>query len=846
MAGMAVTQAPLPGLVLTNGGSGGGDGVGALPNGLKPSDLNDIRISVVIDRLNQYVRGQRKSESDAPDFFNLCLNLSRVIVNTKNAAVFLPSFHISSNLSYHAQAVDGSRQFLPFVGVEIYFLVFCSSLLGIDVAIANHQFPSRAQDLPSLVKQVCQCKNNAFFHAYIMVLMISVKGACQSGWFSHKDSEELKNLAKKIADGFGNASLLSAEPSCTHSVISTVMSRFYPRMKMGHVFVFLEIKPGFEAYLSDFQIPKNLKKTSPGDKIMLFVVQTDNTETSSCLVSPAKVNFLLNGKGVEGRTNIFVDNGPQIPTAVTSLLKYGPNLFQAVGEFNGNYIIGIAIMSEMPSPDSSALQDYEQHAPTTVDSDSELIEGPSRISLNCPISFTRVRTPVKGHSCKHIQCFDFDNYVGINSRRPFWRCPHCNQNVCFTDLRIDQKLVKASSLIFTVLKKAEANVADITIYPDGSWNPATGSDDAIQKHEDKCESPQPETLLDLTQTDDVMDFITTNETEDRKFPINVSKNQFTAQTVPVETHTGSTDNNANQRNNHVEDDFWSGVYVSPFIQENEEIAPIQNTNQLQQYQFGNSNFTAEYGMCPVFPRNVTRVPTAVQALPAPASSSVLQQRFRGHLAANTQVSPAAAPVMSRSAALRTHMSSSPPQQYSVIQENSSFPSVRPTQQIIGLPVPNQVQDIQRALERQRSVQQMSNLQLPGTTTSQPSSANFLQTQPQVSPTNTTMQMAIDTPRTAAPSYRVNPSMYVTPSMTDQRNNTRVVSPPLLSTDDYDQNWRPVGRMRGALSGQAYADAYNRFFSQNQPNQQPLNYPSARPGNLPGGSGNFPNGSSGMQ
>lgn len=29
------------------------------------------------------------------------------------------------------------------------------------------------------------------------------------------------------------------------------------------------------------------------------------------------------------------DNGPQLPTNVTKLLKYGTNLLQAVGQFNG-------------------------------------------------------------------------------------------------------------------------------------------------------------------------------------------------------------------------------------------------------------------------------------------------------------------------------------------------------------------------------------------------------------------------------------------------------------------------------------------------------------------------------
>nr|GEZ47534.1 E4 SUMO-protein ligase PIAL2-like isoform X2 [Tanacetum cinerariifolium] len=41
-----------------------------------------------------------------------------------------------------------------------------------------------------------------------------------------------------------------------------------------------------------------------------------------------------------------------------------------------------------------------------------------------------------------LRCFDFDNYVDINSRRPSWCCPLCGQSVCFTDIRIDKGMVK--------------------------------------------------------------------------------------------------------------------------------------------------------------------------------------------------------------------------------------------------------------------------------------------------------------------------------------------------------------------------------------------------------------------
>ncbi|KAM7494301.1 hypothetical protein LguiB_028910 [Lonicera macranthoides] len=31
-------------------------------------------------------------------------------------------------------------------------------------------------------------------------------------------------------------------------------------------------------------------------------------------------------------------------------------------------------------------------------------------------------------------CSDFDNFMDINSIRPSWRCPYCNQYVCFTNI----------------------------------------------------------------------------------------------------------------------------------------------------------------------------------------------------------------------------------------------------------------------------------------------------------------------------------------------------------------------------------------------------------------------------
>ncbi|KAL8480199.1 hypothetical protein ACS0TY_026937 [Phlomoides rotata] len=150
-------------------------------------------------------------------------------------------------------------------------------------------------------------------------------------------------------------------------------------------------------------------------------------------------------------------------------------------------------MSELPNPDSASIQDYE-HAPATVDADCEVTEGPSVISLNCPISMWRIKTPVKGRSCKHIKCFDFDNYVEINSTRPNWRCPSCNKPASFSDIRLDQNMVK-------VLEKVNPNAMTIIFYPNGSWGPIIEIEDTVEKLED-IPSNNVQDVVNLTEDDD--------------------------------------------------------------------------------------------------------------------------------------------------------------------------------------------------------------------------------------------------------------------------------------------------------------------------------------------------------
>jgi len=45
--------------------------------------------------------------------------------------------------------------------------------------------------------------------------------------------------------------------------------------------------------------------------------------------------------------------------------------------------------------------------------------------MKCPITYKRISLPARGSECKHVQCFDLESYLQLNSERGAWRCPVC-------------------------------------------------------------------------------------------------------------------------------------------------------------------------------------------------------------------------------------------------------------------------------------------------------------------------------------------------------------------------------------------------------------------------------------
>lgn len=250
----------------------------------------------------------------------------------------------------------------------------CISLYrGIDDALANGEThpPKGIERLPMLIRKMNLKRKSDDEQLSLpwamMVLLISVKYACEFGWFQKNESEELLTVAHKIGkiyNTLGNVSSYEPNSSCHSSVVLLlpIMGRFFPNMNLGRIIASVEARPGHGASVVDFLITKNNNVQSYDKTICLLVARTDDISTPACLISPQQVDFLLNGKAIDKRIMLQMDDGPQMPTCVNSMLKFGLNLLQAVGQFDGHYIILVAYMNYVVASlsDQHPLPEYVQ------------------------------------------------------------------------------------------------------------------------------------------------------------------------------------------------------------------------------------------------------------------------------------------------------------------------------------------------------------------------------------------------------------------------------------------------------------------------------------------------------
>jgi hypothetical protein len=95
-------------------------------------------------------------------------------------------------------------------------------------------------------------------------------------------------------------------------------------------------------------------------------------------------------------------------------------------------------------------------------SDIQEVTNSLRMSLKCPLTFGRIKTPVRGKHCSHIQCFDLSSYLTMNQSYPKFTCPVCSKPANYEDLTID-------SFVNNILEKSSLEDEEVDVFPDCTW-----------------------------------------------------------------------------------------------------------------------------------------------------------------------------------------------------------------------------------------------------------------------------------------------------------------------------------------------------------------------------------------
>ncbi|KZV77753.1 hypothetical protein PENSPDRAFT_740919 [Peniophora sp. CONT] len=97
--------------------------------------------------------------------------------------------------------------------------------------------------------------------------------------------------------------------------------------------------------------------------------------------------------------------------------------------------------------------------------DDDIVAGPSKISLKCPLSYVRIATPARSATCVHPSCFDAMSWFSVNEQTTTWNCPICEKLINQEDLIVD-------GYFDEILKATHEDTEDVMVEADGEWHTA--------------------------------------------------------------------------------------------------------------------------------------------------------------------------------------------------------------------------------------------------------------------------------------------------------------------------------------------------------------------------------------
>ncbi|PBK77510.1 hypothetical protein ARMSODRAFT_1079516 [Armillaria solidipes] len=124
-----------------------------------------------------------------------------------------------------------------------------------------------------------------------------------------------------------------------------------------------------------------------------------------------------------------------------------------------------ALVNRLVQTSYTQARDVQAKMKASMSDDDDIIAGPQKMSLKCPLTFMRVQTPCRSSKCVHPQCFDATSWFSMMEQTTTWLCPVCEKSLDHKDLIID-------GYFDGILHQCPESVDDVFVEADGEWHTA--------------------------------------------------------------------------------------------------------------------------------------------------------------------------------------------------------------------------------------------------------------------------------------------------------------------------------------------------------------------------------------
>lgn len=278
-------------------------------------------------------------------------------------------------------------------------------------------------------------------------------------------------------------------PEVDISKVTFKKSLFYDLLhRVGNSEIFLESheRPTPKVKTFKFKLDEKAIKLlteNPNCRVVFMSIKVDAFTTDKYIEFPSPCKFTVNDKDVIGNyKGIKGKKSSVIPFDITPRVKLREeNKVSVTYNFTKeDHLVAVYIIQGGKIEPLIQRVKHSPHisAETTLkmikdDDMDEVSASKETLSILCPCSYVRMETPVRSIRCNHIQCFDLDSYIYLQSKAPTWLCPVCNHKIKYSHLAIDD-------YFDSIIKKIDSKYEFVEIQSDGSWAPQIDLDSRLK------------------------------------------------------------------------------------------------------------------------------------------------------------------------------------------------------------------------------------------------------------------------------------------------------------------------------------------------------------------------------